>query len=94
MSDDWDVSYWLYFRSPEDRDRYSKAAVRKGFKVDRKLVAQVNDAKRQRRFGLTLSRFHAVDYRTINDVVLELFDLADQYAGDYDGWETSVEKGE
>jgi regulator of RNase E activity RraB len=33
-----------------------------------------------------------VDLRTINDVVLDLFDLAGECAGEYDGWETSVEK--
>jgi len=62
--------------------------------VGRKIVAQNDDAKRERRFGLTLSRSHAVNFRTINNVVLELFNLADECAGDYDGWETSVEKGE
>ncbi len=85
-----EVTHWIYFQSPEDRDRYLKAAIQRGYKV----VKQNDDGKGERRFGLTLSRFHAVDFRTINDVVLELFDLAQKYAGDYDGWETSVERGE
>jgi regulator of RNase E activity RraB len=59
-----------------------------------KLVSQKDDAKGERKFGLMLSKVHTVDFGTINDVVLELFDLAGECSGDYDGWETSVEKGE
>jgi regulator of RNase E activity RraB len=89
-----EVTHWIYFQSPEERGRYLSNAVAKGYKVGRTVVAQGDDAKGERRFGLTLSRCHAVDFGTINDMVLELFDLAEECAGDYDGWETSVEKGE
>ena len=83
------VTHWIYFDTAADRDRFMAAALQKGYK----LVAQNNDAKGERKFGITLSKVHAVDFRTINDVVLELFDLAGECAGEYDGWETSVEKG-
>ena len=45
-------------------------------------------------FALTIGRVSAVDFTTINDVVLELFDLAKEHDADYDGWEASVETGE
>ena len=83
-----EVSHWIYFQVADDRDRFVTAACQMGYK----LVAQNDDAKGERLFGLTVSRSHAIDFGTINDVVLTLFDLADEYAGEYDGWETSVEK--
>ena len=84
-----EVTHWIYFQSADDRERYLKAALDLGHK----LVSQNDDGKGERQFGLTVSKFHAVDYGTINDAVLGLFDLAGEHAGDYDGWETSVEKG-
>lgn len=84
-----EVSHWMYFESSDERERFLAAVLQRGFR----LVAQHDGAEEERPFGLTVSRSHAVDLGTINDVVLELFDLASQYAGDYDGWETSVEKG-
>ncbi len=85
-----EVTHWIYFQSADDRDRYLNAAIQKGYKV----VALDEDAEREeRQFGLRVSRSHAVDFRTIDDAVLELFDLAGECGGDYDGWETSVEKG-
>ena len=85
-----EVTHWIYFQSPDDRARYLNAVVQKAYKV----VSQNDDGKDKRQFGLTISRSHTVDYRTINDVVLELFDLAGECSGDYDGWETKVEKGD
>ena len=69
--------------------RFLAAASQKGYKI----VSQSDDGKDSRQFGLAVSRFHAVDHRTINSMVLELLDLAGECEGDYDGWETSVERG-
>ncbi len=85
-----EVMHWIYFQSREDRARFLAAAIQRGYKV----VSQNDDGKDNWQFKLTVSKLHAVDVRTINDVVLGLFDLAGECAGDYDGWETRVEKGE
>ena len=85
-----DVCHWIYFQSREDRERFLAAAIEKGYK----LVAENDTDKEKRPFGLTVSRCHAANFDTINDVVLELYDLAGECGGDYDGWETKVEKGE
>ena len=34
-----------------------------------------------------------VGSQTVDRVVLELFDLSGEFDAEYDGWETSVEKG-
>jgi hypothetical protein len=83
-----EVTHWLLFLSRENRDGFIKAAVDKGYQV----VGQPGDAGERGPFGLMLSRIHAVDFRTIHNVVMELFDLAGECGGDYDGWETSVKK--
>ena len=82
-----EVSHWIYFASPAERDRFQAAAIEKGYKI----VSRNDDGQGERKFGLTVSQTHAVDFRTINDIVLELFDLAGECGGDYDGWETKVE---
>lgn len=53
----------------------------------------MNLPRTNRMFALTVDRVNAVDFTMINNVVLELFDLASEYNGAYDGWETSVETG-
>lgn len=85
-----EVSHWIYFRLADDRHRFLMAVRQRGFGF----VAQNDNAESERPFGLMVSRPHAVDSSTINDIVLSLFDLAEDCDGDYDGWETSVEKGE
>ena len=41
---------------------------------------------------MTLERIDRVDWDSINTVTLQLFDVANNHAGEYDGWETSVER--
>jgi hypothetical protein len=41
--------------------------------------------------GVMLERIDHVDFHSINDVTVQLFRLAQEFNGDYDGWETSVE---
>jgi Regulator of ribonuclease activity B len=41
---------------------------------------------------VTLERIDRVDWDSINQATLELFWLAQETSGNYDGWETSVEK--
>lgn len=84
-----EVCHWVYFKSSDDRSRFLRTAIEK----DYKLVNEHDDGEGDRAYGLTVGRVNAVDFTTINNVVLELFDLAIEYNGDYDGWETSVEAG-
>ncbi len=85
------VSHWIYFGSAEDRSRFVTQAVRRGFKITDEF--QANDSETSQPFSVTLERSDHVDWDTINEVTLDLFRLAQSCGGDYDGWETSVEKG-
>lgn len=81
-----EVHHWIYFRSRDDRERFLAAVVEKGYKI----FSQSDTDNEKRPFGVILSRSHTVDLPTVNAIVLELFDLACEFAGDYDGWETPV----
>lgn len=85
-----EVCHWIFFPSSEDRSRFMGAAVERGYQV----IEQDDEGEGDRKFTLKVARTHAVDFGTINDVVLELFDLAEECNGEYDGWETPVETGE
>lgn len=83
-----EVTHWAYFNSNDDRARFVAGAEQRGYEL---LGQSQSEAGR---FGTRISRVDAIDYNSINAVVLELFDLAQQCNGEYDGWETSVETGE
>jgi uncharacterized protein (TIGR01619 family) len=84
-----EVSHWIYFSDEADRAKFLRQATSQGYKH----VESSDDKNTERPYGVSVSRVHAVDYGTLNDAVLELFDLAQDCNGDYDGWETSVEDG-
>jgi regulator of RNase E activity RraB len=84
------VSHWAYFKSPQDRNKFIAEAVSAGFKVADQSKSDDSDADRA--YGVTLERIDRVDWDSINEATLALFRLAQEVNGDYDGWETSVEK--
>jgi regulator of RNase E activity RraB len=84
------VKHWLYFESYAAREQYIQAVLTRGYQV--KQVAHSGEAQRDQPFGLVIERVDRVDWQSIDAVVIELFQLAKSMNGDYDGWETSVEK--
>ncbi len=84
-----EVCHWIYFPSTEDRAGYLSAAEELGYRPTNISHDEEADSNP---YGLTLARDDAVDFVSINNVVLELFDLAQEYNGNYDGWETPIVK--
>ena len=82
-----EVFHWIYFTSVETRAGFLDSVVKKGFRQ----IMTNDEGDGDRKFALQVSCTSGVDYTTINNIVLELHDLAIEYNGDYDGWETSVE---
>lgn len=82
------VDHWSYFGSAAARDAFIEDAKREGFAVE----SAPDDADRPEPFGAQLFRTDVVDLEHIHDVVMKLSDLAIAHGGDYDGWETLVEK--
>lgn len=86
------VSHWAYFQSQEDRDQFIAKAVNAGFTVIDQ--SEGDNSEEEYPYGVTLERVDFVDWDSINEPTLELFRLARDIGGNYDGWETSVEKEE
>jgi regulator of RNase E activity RraB len=84
-----DVDHWIYFQSLADRASFLNDVQGEGFAVR----SQWDDAEvAGRPFGVQVYRRQTVDFDTIAWTVRDLFRRAERHSGDYDGWETSVER--
>jgi uncharacterized protein (TIGR01619 family) len=84
-----EVCHWINFTSIDGRANFLAATLDLGYER----ANQFENGEGEHPFGVTVKKAHSVDYPTIDQHVLELFDLAERYNGDYDGWESSVERG-
>lgn len=83
-----EVSHWVYFETPENRRRFNQEAQALGYEV--KYERDLEEGSSVNRYCTCLVREDKVEYASINEVVIELFRLASDFNGDYDGWETQV----
>jgi regulator of RNase E activity RraB len=83
------VSHWACFKSSVERAEFVANAVRLDFRVADE--HKIDDPETPYPFSVMLERIDHVDFNSINDVTIQLFRLAQEFNGDYDGWETSVE---
>jgi len=79
------VEHWMYFPAEASRSLFRDAAIAAGFKI----VSEPS-AKGDLPFGIVVARTQSIEQNTIDQTVLELFNLAHRFDGDYDGWETPV----
>jgi hypothetical protein len=82
------VDHWAYFESAAKRDKFIDAASNQGFELEH----AADDGSGERPFSAQLFRVDSVQLEDIHEVVMSLVQIADEAGGDYDGWETSVEK--
>lgn len=83
------VDHWIYFKSRPDQDAFLSAIEHMKFSiVGKDKPAGSSDYPIQ----LHISRIDHVDQNSVDEYVIALWDLAKKYNGEYDGWETSVEK--
>lgn len=84
------VSHWAYFQSESGQREFSAEVMDRGFKVSN--VRRIDGALSTTPWGVAFERVDHVDWDSINSVTIELHELAQSYSGEYDGWETSVER--
>ena len=82
-----DVFHWIYFSTEKDQNEYLKEVESKGF-----LFVSSNKIDDKYPFQLQIKRFDKVDKESVDQYVIYLWQTAINHNGDYDGWETSVEK--
>jgi uncharacterized protein (TIGR01619 family) len=84
-----EVEHWIYFKTESEREHFLVSIKDDGFEI----VEKDTTNSSQLPFSLQISRVDKVDYENIHEYVLYLWQKAQEFNGDYDGWETSVVKG-
>lgn len=84
-----EVDHWIFFKSDNERANFLTKIKTEGFTIvdkdyDKKLGALP--------YRLHIKRVDKVDWNSVDDYVIHLWKIATECNGDYDGWETSVEK--
>ncbi len=84
------VFHWAYFSGESSRSKFIEAVRQRGYSLDDEMLSDTPEDPYP--FGVSFQRIDHVDWNSINEVTTELLELADALEGNYDGWETSVEK--
>jgi len=84
-----EVVHWIYFPNPDLRANFQRIVQELGLETVEKQDQSVGDNP----FSLCIGKVMSLDEIAINELVLELFDLAAENQGEYTGWETSVQRG-
>lgn len=82
------VDHWFFLPNSASRSALAKRLSQEGFRV----VDQHDPESEDEQFGLRVARVESVQPEHIKQVTAWLLELADEHGGDYDGWQTSVEK--
>lgn len=81
-----EVDHYIYFNNSEKRSEFKKAIIDLGYNVTKEGKNENYDNP----FSLIITRIDTVTFEDITDITAELFDLAEEYDGNYDGWETKI----
>ncbi|MEO7310520.1 MAG: DUF695 domain-containing protein [Chitinophagaceae bacterium] len=83
------VNHWIYFKSENDRTNFLAKIEHLKFDI---INEDEKSASGDFPFKLQISRIDNVDIESVDEYVLALWEFANECNGDYDGWETSVER--
>jgi hypothetical protein len=82
------VDHWIYFATPQDRDRFVDEVRSLGFR----LTDRHAEGTAPNPYCACVSRTDHVHLESVHSVVMTLFAAAKRHAGDYDGWECPIEE--
>ena len=83
-----EIMHWAYFSSSEAADRFAVVITEKGFRIDEK----IDPAAERHGFGVRFVRHDVPGRDGIDTLTSEILEAVDREGGDYDGWETFVER--
>ena len=84
-----EIAHWAYFPDARERDEFVALTKKLGYQLRSKL----EPGEHQNQFGASITRDDYASWDEINEVTLELFELAKGLGGDYDGWDSPVVAG-
>jgi uncharacterized protein (TIGR01619 family) len=80
------IEHWVYFPTEENRADFVRSVVSQGYQCDNMAAEKENPLD----FKLLVSREDTTTEENIDEVVLYLWETAQEFEGEYDGWETTV----
>ena len=84
-----EVDHWIYFKTETERETFLELISNDGFSiVDKDYDKELDETP----YRLQIKRVDKVDQNSVDEYVIYLLKLANETNGDYDGWETSIEK--
>src|ERR1041385_6747317 len=78
-----EIVHWAYFPTGGARANFVEAALQIGFKLD----GTIEPSENYREFGARVSHIEIPGEEIMDRVTALLLQLAEQYSGEYDGWE-------
>jgi uncharacterized protein (TIGR01619 family) len=81
-----DVHHWIYFKTSNDRKLFAEDVLQLGYTVE----GQLEGLEKEFPYSIQITRDQSITPGKIDDAVLELFRMAKELDGEYDGWETQV----
>lgn len=81
------IDHWLKFKKKKDITAFIKALEGKNFIVEKN---ETDKTHKSHPYTLQISQENRTDLETIDNSVLQLFELAEKFNGIYGGWETFV----
>jgi uncharacterized protein (TIGR01619 family) len=84
-----EVFHWIYFKTESELNTFEDYTLNKGFKTINKGKTESDS---DYGYNIQISRIDKVGYEEIDEYTLDLWQKAKDLNGDYDGWETSIEK--
>lgn len=82
------VDHWLYFSTKSDMNKCEKELKKENFSIQ----SSKENKEALLPFELNIWRVDKVDINSIYPITSQLRKIAEKYNGEYDGWETFVEK--
>ena len=88
LSSPREIRHWAYFKTNDDREKFSDIITKEGFTVANKSEVEGQEFM----YGIQFCRINNADFNSIIDVTVTLFNAAKDCNGEYDGWESPVIK--
>ncbi|MBP1965302.1 DUF695 domain-containing protein [Paenibacillus aceris] len=82
-----EVQHWLHFPDSARMDEMKSKVGKLGYIV---IVSEMDTTRNVEPYVLHLSKLHTLDVPTVNAITKELFVLASEVGGTYDGWGTRL----
>lgn len=89
LSKEREVFHWIYFKDSIKLKEFEEYTLNQGYKTLNKAESKSDD---RFNYMIQISRIDKVGFSDVDEYILDLWEKARELNGEYDGWETSIEK--